>query len=1064
MTANDSNDKDRSVIFSLFYAGRLFKSLLLWFLVIALIPIVVDRYFDYAHASIYLIVLLIIFVTLLAFIAAKGISDPIEKLLRSARQAASGKFDQIIEISTDNEIGALALSLNDIILKLKDAMEENDYQAWLNNGRFALIEGMRKAQGVTDLCGRIITFVCEYVNAQTGIIYIRENSTFRLYGSYAYARSKNSNAEEFKPGEGLLGQVALEKIIINLTDVPDDHLTISSGLGEMVPRNILIVPIPDDNGDTMVIIEVGTIYGFPERIRDLFDFLSKSIAIALDNAQSRQKMDEFLEKTLSQAEELKKQQEDLRKANEKLEEETKAHKESEERLKIQQEELKQKNEVLKEQTQILEKQKEDMKVKNLALEEARRLLEDRAKEVEIASQYKSQFLANMSHELRTPLNSIILLSQLLSDNRDENLTEKQVEYAKSVQSSGYDLLKLINEILDLSKVESGKVELNIEDVPLIEITNAVERNFKPVVAEKNISFTISIDDGLPPVIRSDSQRIEQVLKNLLSNAFKFTSRGGIELRISRPDRKTDLSLSGLRHDQCISFAVSDTGIGIPKEKLSLIFDAFQQADGSTSRKYGGTGLGLSISKELAGILGGEIQAESKSGKGATFILYLPESPRLSLVTDDVINGLSDRNDPLQDTAAGKKHEKTDKTGQIVSDDRDGISENDNSILIIDDDPKFTEALRDFFRKKGLKVVIEQDGKAGLHLAEIYKPSAIILDIKLPVVNGWTVMTRLKENNETRHIPVYFISASDSSREAMKMGAADFIQKPVSMEDLEKLFTDIEKIISKSDKSILLVEDNLVTRKIIEKLFDGTGVRIVNVSTGEEAMEKLADTGFDCVILDLSLPDMSGFEILSAIKNNRSRFASPIIVYTGKKLTAHERAILDEYTESIIVKGVNSPAKLLAEVSLYIHLAESKLPEEKRKMLRLINDKESIFKDKKILLTDDDMRNVFVVTNILEQKGMRVLVAKNGYEALDCLRNNHDIDLVIMDMMMPEMDGFTAIKKIRKQKIFASLPIISLTAKAMKGDRAKCLEAGASDYLSKPFEKERLFSILRAWLY
>ncbi|MGD9160081.1 MAG: response regulator, partial [Desulfobacteraceae bacterium] len=470
----------------------------------------------------------------------------------------------------------------------------------------------------------------------------------------------------------------------------------------------------------------------------------------------------------------------------------------------------------------------------------------------------------------------------------------------------------------------------------------------------------------------------------------------------------------------------------------------------------------SISKELAGILGGEIHAVSSEGKGSTFTLYLPETLTHELNNDDI--AISGKKEDLFNTGITESSEKTGDSGEFIPDDRNDISENDKSVLIIEDDQKFAETLRDFSRERGFKAVVSQNGEIGLHYTEEYKPSTIIMDVNLPGLNGLTLLSRLKDNSKTRHIPVYFISGSDNSRETMRMGAVDYLEKPVKIKDLKKLFEKIEDVISKSEKNLLVIEDNPVTRKIIEKLFDGTEVRIVNVSTGREAMEKLETSVFDCVILDLSLPDISGFEILSQIKNNSSWLASPIVVYTGKRLSAHERAILDEYTESIVVKGANSPVKLLDEVSLFLHLAESKLPEEKRKLLRDIHDKESILKGKKILLTDDDMRNVFVLANILEQKGMKVFVTKNGREALDCLRDNHDIDLVIMDMMMPVMDGYTAIKEIREQKSFANLPIIALTAKAMKGDRAKCIEAGASDYLSKPFEKDRLFSLLRAWLY
>lgn len=1011
--------------------------------------------------SVFLLILTSIPVIFFAFFIARRITSPIEKLSKSARLVASGKFNHTIEVTSKNEIGGLASIFNDMVVRLKDIKEDIDYQDWLKSGRSMLLDRMRGEQDISELSANIITFIAEYINAQVGALYVNDNGVFRICGSYAYTNMDNLS-NEFKLGEGLIGQVALEKQNIIITNVPDDYISVSSGLGTTIPRNIIVFPLQYSDGKVKGVIELGSINEFSEKTLEFLDHISESMAITLNTAQSRQQVDKLLETTLSQAEALQAQQEKLRKANEELEGQTRALKESEERLKSQQEELKQTNEELEEQTKVLEKQKEDMKQKNLELEEAGRLLEERAKEVEIASQYKSQFLANMSHELRTPLNSIILLSQLLSDNKEKNLSEQQVEYARSVQSSGYDLLKLINEILDLSKVESGKIELNIEEVSLNDIRNAIERNFKPVVNEKKIRFTVSADENLPKIIRSDRQRIEQVLKNLLSNAFKFTSRGGIELRISRPDRKTDLSCSGLRHDQCICFAVSDTGIGIPEEKLNVIFEAFQQADGTTNRKYGGTGLGLSISKELAGILGGEIQAVSREGKGSTFTLYLPETLTHELDIDHI--AISGKKEDLFDTGIAENIEKTVDSSEFIPDDRNEISENDKTILIIEDDHMFAETLRDFSRERGFKAVVSQNGEIGFHFTETYKPSAIILDVGLPGLNGLTLLSRLKENNETRHIPVYFISGSDSSRDAMRMGAADFLIKPVKMKDLKKLFIKIEDIISRSSKNLLVIEDNPVTKKIIEKLFDGTEVRIVNVSTGREAMEKLETSAFDCVILDVSLPDMSGFEILSQIKNNNSWFASPIVVYTGKKLSTHERAILDEYTESIVVKGANSPVKLFDEVSLFLHLAESKLPEEKRKLLRDIHDKESILKEKKVLLTDDDMRNVFVLSNILEQKGIKVFVTKNGREALDCLRDNHDIDLVIMDMMMPVMDGYETIKEIRKQKSFANLPIIALTAKAMKGDRAKCIEVGASDYLSKPFEKDRLFSLLRAWLY
>ncbi len=687
-------------------------------------------------------------------------------------------------------------------------------------------------------------------------------------------------------------------------------------------------------------------------------------------------------------------------------------------------------------------------------DEHSREVEARARETEAASRYKSQFLANMSHELRTPLNSIILLSQLLSENSENNLTGKQVEYARCIESSGHELLNLINEILDLSKIESGKMELNIEDIPLNEMIAAIHRKFKPLSDERNLRFSIKLDSTLPEMLASDRPKIEQILNNLLSNAFKFTSRGEITLKIERPGKDIDLSASGLNHDECISFSVSDTGIGVPKEKINLIFEPFQQGEGDTSRKFGGTGLGLSISRELARLLKGEIQVSSVEGRGSTFSLFLPESLRIKSSANEEIKPAPVHRDCLKNPVMN----------HITTRDNKEISSDDTPILLIEDDLSFAETFRDFSISKGFKTIIAQDGETGLDIIAKYNIRAIILDITLPGINGLTVMSRLKDDLKRRHIPVYFVSASDSRREAIRMGAAGYILKPANAATFEGLFSEIEKTAIKSERRVLVVEDNDVTRKLIEKLFEGTGITITYVSTGKEAIEKLATEQFDCVILDLSLPDISGFEILSRIKNNESPFLSPIIVYTGKRLSSRERAILDEYTESIVIKGVTSPARLLDEVTLFLHIAESELPEERRRMLRMIHDKDAILKGKKILVADDDMRNLFILTNILESKGVSVITAKNGIEALNLLRDNPGVDLIIMDMMMPEKDGFAAIKEIREQVDFAELPVIALTARAMKGDRARCIEAGASDYLSKPFEKERLFSILSAWLY
>jgi tubulin-specific chaperone A len=636
-------------------------------------------------------------------------------------------------------------------------------------------------------------------------------------------------------------------------------------------------------------------------------------------------------------------------------------------------------------------------------------------------------------------------------------------------------MALINEVLDLSRVEAGKMELHLKDVDLRDFSLALERNFQPLAAEKGLSLNVDIEDGLPGSIRTDRQRIEQIMKNFLSNAFKFTTEGGISLRISRPDdhpdEETAFPQTGFDPQKTVSFSVIDTGLGIPKEKQKLIFEAFQQADGTTSRKYGGTGLGLSISRELAKLLGGEIRLKSQEGKGSTFTLYLPETweGHQAEIEGENPSQLMIEKEGTK-TSSKLKAESTKKDEQqatgieAIEDDRKEITPEDKSILIIEDDPEFLKILRDLSHEHDFKCLVAADGETGLQFADYYKPSAIILDIGLPGIDGWTVMARLKENLATRHIPVHFISAADKELDAMKMGAVDYLTKPVSMETLEQVYDKLSKIISKPVKDLLIVEDNADQAKAIAKTIGNGDVRITIVSTAREAYDRLLSGKFDCMVLDLGLPDMPGVELLDKVRNNEDLCHLPIIVYTGRELTKQEKVIIDKYAESTIIKGANSAQKLFDETTLFLHRVEANLPEEQQKMLRMIHDKDAILVDKKVLVVDDDMRNVFSLKKILEEKGIKVLVGKNGKECLACLNKNPDIDLVMMDIMMPEMDGYEAMGEIRKQERFKELPVIALTAKAMKGDRAKCIEAGASDYLAKPVDTDRLFSMLRVWLY
>jgi tubulin-specific chaperone A len=614
------------------------------------------------------------------------------------------------------------------------------------------------------------------------------------------------------------------------------------------------------------------------------------------------------------------------------------------------------------------------------------------------------------------------------------------------------------------------MDLQIEDMYLQDFCNNIERNFQHVAEEKGISLNIEITDGLPEYIRTDEQRVAQIMKNFLSNAFKFTSEGSVSLQISRPNKLSgnaiDLSNSKLDQTKTVLFSVIDTGIGIPEEKQRAIFEAFQQADGTTSRKYGGTGLGLSISKELAKLLKGKIHMKSTYGEGSSFILYLPETIESETKTMEMRSVLSSvKTEP--ETYISKKTEIQANRKEIeknIKDDRKTISEEDKSILIIEDDPAFLKILRDLTREHGFKCLVAGDGETGLQFVDFYKPSGIILDVNLPGINGWTVMARLKDDPETRHIPVHFISASDNKFDALKMGAIDYVTKPVSPEIIDQVFEKFNKIISKPVKDLLVVEDNPEQAKVISSIIGSGDVRITIAPTAKEAYNQILSEKFDCMVLDVSLPDMSGVELLNKIRKNEELFQLPVIVYTGRELTKEEKKIIDEYAATTIIKGAGSHRKLLDETTLFLHRVEANLPEAQQKILRMIHDKEAVLAGKKILVVDDDMRNVFSIKKVLEDKGIQILIGKNGKEGLTCLNDNPDIHMVLMDIMMPEMDGYTAIEEIRKQDRFKNLPIIALTAKAMKGDRAKCIEAGANDYLAKPFDIDRLFSMLRVWLY
>jgi CheY-like chemotaxis protein/two-component sensor histidine kinase len=675
----------------------------------------------------------------------------------------------------------------------------------------------------------------------------------------------------------------------------------------------------------------------------------------------------------------------------------------------------------------------------------------------MASKYKSEFLANMSHELRTPLNSLLILSRMLADNKEGNLTEEQTESATVIYNSGNDLLSLINEILDLSKIEAGRMEVNLKKVVIKNLADNISANFRHMLVDKGLSLEINVDENMPEFIKSDDKRLEQILKNLLSNAIKFTKKGGVTVGFSPASRSVNLFRSGLVPESSIAIKVTDTGIGIPADKQRIIFEAFQQADGSTSREYGGTGLGLSISRELASLLGGEIQVESEPGKGSSFTLYLPvELEKKSSPVKPV-------NNAAVETKAAQRTPSRSSSDIRIKDDREQIKDNKNVILIIEDDPNFAKLLMDQCHEKKYQALVALDGEAGLKLAAEYLPLAVILDLHLPGMDGWAVLDGLKENPDTRHIPVHIMSVDESSIEAFRKGAIGYLTKPAKKEELDTAFSTIEEISSKKIKNLLVIEDDRNLRDSVIKLIGNGDVHSKGAASGSEAMAELKSNKYDCMILDLGLPDMTGFELLKKLEEEEVTIP-PVVVYTGRELNREEDMELRKYADSVIIKGVRSEERLLDETSLFLHRMVGKLPEIKKKMILNLYDSDEMFRGKKILLVDDDMRNVFALSQLLSQKGFKVLKAENGLKALEILDREENIDLVLMDIMMPELDGYETTKRIREQERFFNLPIIAFTAKAMKQDSEKCLAAGANDYMSKPVDINRMLSMMRVWLY
>jgi CheY-like chemotaxis protein/HAMP domain-containing protein len=953
---------------------------------------------------------------------AGNLTNQVRAIRDVATAVTQGDLTRSITVEARGEIAQLKDTVNQMIRTLAETTKVNQEQDWLktNVARFT-----RMLQGQRDLltvARQILNELAPLVNSHHGAFFMAdydgEKQVLKLFAAYAY-QDQPTVAQTWEFGQGLVGQAALEGKRIVMAKVPHEYVRITSALGDATPHSIVVVPILFE-GEVKGVIELASFEPFSGIQLAFLDQMLESLGIVIATIEATMRTDELLRQSQSLTEELRNQQNELQQTNEELEE--KAHQ--------------------------LTEQKGEVEKKNRQVELARQELEEKAEQLALTSKYKSQFLANMSHELRTPLNSLLILSRQLSDNGEGNLSDKQIRYAETIRQAGTDLMTLINEILDLAKIESGTMAVEIGPVRFANLRDYVDQTFRQVAEEKGLGFAVELEGALPPSLETDDMRLRQVLRNLLSNAIKFTERGKVNLKI-------------WRQNDIIAFSVTDTGIGIPTDKQRLIFEAFQQADGSTSRKYGGTGLGLAISREIAGLLGGDLKVESLPGQGSTFTMYLPlqyrkhEPVRQTQPQQRAIIVEHAMLEPVVEIAA---------PARMITDDYESIVPGDRVLLVVEDDLGFAMTILEMARDAGFKGVVANTGAQAIELARVVKPDAITLDLRLPDVDGWVLLDRLKHDAATRHIPIHVLSGLDGERRSLQQGALAFSQKPISHDVLETGLREIHAFVDKRVKNLLVVEDDPVQREAISDLIGDTDVETTTVSSGEIALQSLAEKAFDCVVLDLRLPGMSGFELIEQIKANPANKRLPVIVYTGRDLTEDDKARLHGLAQTVIVKDVTTLERLLDETALFLHRVEANLAERKRKVLRRLAKHDPQLADRTVLVVDDDVRNIFALTSLLEGHRMNVLYAENGKRALAKLEENPQIDIVLMDIMMPEMDGYEAVRRIREQAKWKELPVIALTAKAMKGDREKCLEAGASDYITKPVDSDQLLSLLRVWLY
>ena len=969
---------------------------------------------------------------------ADNLTNQVRAIAEVTTAVTKGDLTRSIQVEASGEVAELKDYINTMIDNLRLTTDRNNEQDWLKTN-LARFTGMLQGQRDLTTVGRmLLSELAPLVNAQQGVIYqmeSEESGTMVLLSAFADS-DPDGHSDRLHVGMGLVGQCASEKQRMLITDVPADAIPIRSGLFQAVPRSIIVLPILFEDR-VKAVIELASLRIFTASHLAFLDQLTSSIGIVLNSIEATMQTEGLLKQSQQLATELQ----------------------------TQQTELQQTNEQLAQKAQQLAEQNVEVERKNQEIEQARRAVEEKAKELALTSKYKSEFLANMSHELRTPLNSILVLGQQLADNPDKNLTTKQVEFARTIHGAGTDLLNLITDILDLSKIESGTVSVQAEEVFFASLLDMIARPFRHEAENRRLNFEVKMDPNLTRSLVTDSKRLQQVLKNLLSNAFKFTEKGGVRLSVFAAETGWSDGHPVLgRSASVVAFEVTDTGIGIPPEKQRIIFEAFQQADAGTSRKYGGTGLGLAISRELAGLLGGEIQLRSTPDEGSTFTLYLPQTyvgPSTGAASPDPKASVMTTTPGQLATAVASKRAIEQIT---VEDDRENLQPDDATLLIVEDDPYFATVLCDLAREKGFKVLVATRGAEALALAQEFHPTAVSLDVFLPDMLGWTVLNHLKQDPRTRHIPIQMLTLDEDRQHGLARGAFSYVTKPATPEQLEMALSRIKEYTTPRRKRLLVVEDNPAEQLSIRELLGYEDIDVELAATGSEALAALDDQPFDCVVLDLRLPDMSGFEILERFRDTPMLSHLPVVVFTGKDLSPEEDARLHMLARSVVVKGVESPERLLDETALFLHRVVTDLPAEKQKMLDLLHHSDEALVGKKVLVVDDDVRNIFALSSVLERRGMSVLTAGTGREAIATLEGTSDVAIVLMDIMMPDMDGYETMQIIRRNPSFRRLPIVALTAKAMKGDREKCLEAGASEYLAKPVNTEQLLSALRMWFH